>query len=563
MSMNLTTKMIAYFLLVVFVAATGFIYTVWRVGEVANKNVILQETMMPLFIKTTEINYFATVQVANLRGWFITGNPTMLDEWKKASNVSTANEEALDKMSLTEEERKLTADTKALDDKYTTLATNKFVPLIQGGRRDEARKVMIEEMGPAAKALNEQLIEHNKFRVQQINTALDEAVNNAREARTAAIVAAVFAAIAGIAIGFLAARSISCPVNQLAAAARKVASGDLTEQVRVVGQDEISQLAASFNAMVAQLKALIREITVQAEQVAAAAEELTASSAQSSQAANQIATSITEVANSATEQLSAANETSAVTEQMSAGIQQIAASTNQVAAQSAQAADKAKDGTRAVEKAVSQMSLIEDTVTVSAEVVAKLGDRSKEIGQIVDTIAGIAGQTNLLALNAAIEAARAGEQGRGFAVVAEEVRKLAEQSQDAAKKIADLIGEIQGDTDKAVIAMKDGTQEVKTGAEVVAAAGTVFQEIVELVSQGAGQIREISAAVQQMAGGSQQIVGLVRKIDALSKSSAGESQSVSAATEEQLASMEEISSSSEALAKLAQHLQSAAAKFRI
>jgi methyl-accepting chemotaxis protein len=84
-------------------------------------------------------------------------------------------------------------------------------------------------------------------------------------------------------------------------------------------------------------------------------------------------------------------------------------------------------------------------------------------------------------------------------VVAEEVRKLAEQSQDAAKKIAELIGDIQGDTDRAVAAMTDGTREVKTGAEVVTATGEVFREIVELVSQGADRMREISASVQQMA----------------------------------------------------------------
>lgn len=562
MRMNLTMKMVSYFLLVVLVAATGFIYTIWKVDNAADKNVAVKEIFLPMFVKTSEINYYATAQIAFLRGWFLIGDPELLANWKKASDASTANEAELIKMSVTEEERRLSLATKVLDDKYTALA-EKFVALMQAGKRDEAQKLMVEEMGPTAKALNEQVQEHNQFRLKQINTEIDVAVANARQAKTAAVVAALCAAVIGIAIGFFAARSIARPVNQLAAVAEKVAGGDLTGQVTVDRQDEIGQLSASFNTMIAHLKNLIKQINANAEQVAASSEELTASSEQSAQAANQIATSITDVATGATEQMGAANETSAVVEQMSAGIQQMASSANQVAAQSLTAADKARDGGKAVEKAVTQMNHIEATVNASAQVVTKLGERSKEIGQIVDTISGIAGQTNLLALNAAIEAARAGEQGRGFAVVAEEVRKLAEQSQDAAKKIAELINEIQGDTDKAVVAMNDGTREVKTGTEVVNEAGFAFREIVEVVSQVSGQVKEISAATQQMASGSQQIVHSVQNIDHLSKKSAGEAQSVSAATEEQLASMEEIATSSQALAKLAQDLQAAVAIFRI
>ncbi len=359
-------------------------------------------------------------------------------------------------------------------------------------------------------------------------------------------------------------RRMTAQLQVLEAAATRIAGGDISNvELAVNSNDEVGRLAQSFTQMAQNLRSLIRQINANADHVAASAEELTASAEQSAQAANQIATSINGVAGGATEQLAAAEETAAVVGQMSAAIQQVAANANQVAEQSAQAADKAKAGGLAVDRAVNQMAQIENTVNASAQVVAMLGERSKEIGQIVETISGIAGQTNLLALNAAIEAARAGEQGRGFAVVAEEVRKLAEQSQDAAKKIAELIGDIQGDTDRAVAAMNDGTREVKTGAEVVTTTGAVFREIVELVSQGADRMREISAAVQQMAGGSRQIVSSVGMIDALSKSSAGEAQGVSAAAEEQLASMEEIASSSQALAKLAEDLQSAVAQFRL
>lgn len=354
------------------------------------------------------------------------------------------------------------------------------------------------------------------------------------------------------------------PIDVIRQVSDKVADGDLRiEKMNITSQDELGHLASSFEKMTTNMAALIRKIQKDAEQVAAASEELTASAGQSALASNQVASSIADVAAGASEQMGVADEASLVIEQTSADIQQVATNSSQVAAQTAQAADKAQNGGQTLEKAVRQMAQIEETVNTSAQVVSKLGERSKEIGQIVDTISGIAGQTNLLALNAAIEAARAGEQGRGFAVVAEEVRKLAEQSQEAAKKIADLIGEIQEDTESAVIAMNDGTREVKNGADVVNAAGTVFWEIADMVTQVSDQVKEISASIQQIADGSKQLVNSVEKIEDISRKSVDESQSVSAATEEQLASMEEIASSSQALATLAHSLQSEVDKFRI
>ncbi|VBB09064.1 Hypothetical protein LUCI_4350 [Lucifera butyrica] len=364
-------------------------------------------------------------------------------------------------------------------------------------------------------------------------------------------------------ITFIVAKRITKPMAVLAGQVGQVAGGDLTVQAAVEGKDEMAQLAAGFNQMTHNLRDLISKVHGSAEQVAASSEELTASSHESAQASNQVAGSVTEIAQGADSQLTAVQKTSSVVEGMSASIQKAAADANQAVAKSVQAVDKAKDSSISVGKAVDQMKRIETTVNTSAEVVTNLGERSREIGQIVDTIAGIAGQTNLLALNAAIEAARAGEQGRGFAVVAEEVRKLAEQSEEAAKQIAALISEIQGDTAKAVSAMNDGTREVSQGTEIVSHAGGAFREIAELVTQVSNQVTEISAALRQMESGGQQIVASVKAINDLSKKTAAEAETVSAATEEQSASMQEIASASQNLANMAQELQKTINHFRI
>ncbi len=360
------------------------------------------------------------------------------------------------------------------------------------------------------------------------------------------------------------ARGIARPIRQLETAADRIAAGDLSiNRLDITSNDEIGRLGQAFGKMADNLRSLIRQVSQASDQVAASSEELTASAEQTSQAANQVAQVISGVATGTAKQLKAVDDATDVITQMSAGVQQIAANVGAVAATSAESAAAAQAGSKAVEKAVAQMAHIEETVTKSAQVVTKLGERSHEIGQIVDTIAGIAGQTNLLALNAAIEAARAGEQGRGFAVVAEEVRKLAEQSQEAAKLIAGLIGEIRQDTDSAVVAMNDGTREVRTGAEVVDEAGRTFREIFTAVSDLSGQMREISAAVQELAAGSQRIVASVQAIDAVSKETSDQTESVSAATEEQSATMEEIASSSQALAKMAAELTQAVSRFRL
>lgn len=359
-------------------------------------------------------------------------------------------------------------------------------------------------------------------------------------------------------------RSITVPLAGIIAICQDFARGDFRDKQSITARrDEIGQLADTLAATRSSLQILFQQIHQTVEQVSSSSEELTASADQVAQTANNVAASVIEVAGDLQNQLTCSTAAATAIDQMAANAEQIAANAQAAAGSSSQSVQQAEQGKLSLNHSIEQMGKIEQTTTAVADVVAKLGNRSREIGQIVDTISGIAGQTNLLALNAAIEAARAGEQGRGFAVVAEEVRKLAEQSQEAAKQIASLIGEIQSDTEKAVTDMQTGTAEVRQGVESVNASGQAFQIILQSIEQVSVQIGEIAQAVSQMVGNITEVRRSAQESETLSKNASSQSQAITAATEQQLASMQEIAAASNALARLGETLQTEVQKFQI
>ena len=562
MSLTIGKKITGAFLVVIALVAILSVFTYYEVGEL---NVSYQK-MNRANMQKVELAQGIAVDVANeavaMRRYNFTGDPAdipIFNDYRKQADEKIKMLESIIKSDAT---KALLQTVKKEKANYESIAERSF----EAKKTNNAEQVVVY-MGQAGAPFRATMAAAQEI-VKQINEFVktEEAANNASasQMQMTLLFVNIFVAAISLAISFFISRSISRPTRELAQAAAAIADGDLSiKDVEVQSADEIGQLASSFNRMKANLRAVIRTVSSSSELVAASSEELTASADQSAQAANQVAGSICSVAEGSSHQLEAVESASAVVGQMSANLQQAAASANAVASKSIKATEKATEGGKSVATAVAQMTSIQESVNSSAQVVAKLGERSKEIGQIVSTISGIAGQTNLLALNAAIEAARAGEQGRGFAVVAEEVRKLAEQSQEAAKRIAELIGAIQIDTDQAVVAMATGTTEVKIGAEVVNAAGLAFREIENLVIDVTEQIKGITVTMQQMAGGSQKIVSSMKEIDRLSKTAVEEAETVSAATEEQSASMQEIASSSQGLANMAQDLHEAVSRFRI
>ena len=207
------------------------------------------------------------------------------------------------------------------------------------------------------------------------------------------------------------------------------------------------------------------------------------------------------------------------------------------------------------------MQSIQTSVATTSELVTNLGERSKEIGQIVEVITSIADQTNLLALNASIEAARAGEHGRGFAVVAGEVSKLAEQSKKSADQIAILISHIQSDTHEAVQSMNKGTGEVEEGSIVITEAGQAFGRILASINLVSRKIAEVSTSAKQMAGTAQEVDASVDSLAEIAQKTSANAQTVAGASEEQLATMQDIAVSAASLNRLAEELQLELKKF--
>lgn len=563
MKKSLTIQMIMSFLIVVAVAMAGFSISIYNINSLAHDVEGVKEIELKKLSIANDISYNSIDKVALVRGYFLTRQEFLLDIYNADKESSDSLKDDLISMASSKDEIRIVNSVHDLDELYNTIVDTRIFPLIRAGENDKVLEIMGSELNDVTNDLVAALKEYKEYSNQMIENSFERAISKSKLTVFISIASAVLSAILGIIIGYVSSKRISKPLKHVTDIAIKVANGDLTVTTHIDRQDEIGILASSFDKMTLDLKKLINQIGINSEQVAASSEELTASASQSALASIQVADSISDVAEGAIEQLKASNNATAVVEEISASIEEISASVQEVAEKSQATSDRAKTGGDSVDKAIKQMSVIEVTVNESSELVTRLGHRSNEIGQIIDTISNIANQTNLLALNAAIEAARAGEQGKGFAVVAEEVRKLAEQSQESAQEISKLVTEIQSDTNNAVVAMKEGTKEVKIGAKVVSEAGVSFEEIANMVEFVSTQISEISIAVDQVASGSEVIVSSVRDIDTLSRKTSEESETVSAATEEQSASMDEIAESSQMLSKLSEELRTSISKFRV
>ena len=416
-----------------------------------------------------------------------------------------------------EAERDLLNTLKANVTTYLAIV-NQMIALVDKDQQQDAIDLLTSRLAPQGTVLNQSLEDLIVFNQNGVEAAADSAAQMYSSAQWIVGLIIVFALIATLLLAWLLTRSITAPLGQALIVARTIAGGDLSQPITVDGKDEPAQLLTALATMQTQLQGTIRGISESAQQLASAAEEMSSVMEQSTRGLQAQNDEIEQAATAVTE--------------MSAAVDEVAG--NAVSsAEASQASDEdSKHGHYQISETISSIQNLVDEVLGASNKAEGLAVQAQDISKVLEVIRGIAGQTNLLALNAAIEAARAGEAGRGFAVVADEVRSLAQRTQDSTEEIEQMITGIQRGTQDTVDALNSSAEHAGQTLQRANGAGNALEKITAAISQISQRNLVIASAAEQQALVARDVDRSLVNIRDLSTQTAAGATQTSAASQE-------------------------------
>ena len=393
-----------------------------------------------------------------------------------------------------------------------------MVDLIDKDQQQDAIDLLNNRLAPQGTLLTQSLEKLIVFNQNGVEAAADSAAQMYSSAQWVVGLIIVIALIATLLLAWLLTRSITAPLSQALSVARTIAAGDLSQPINVSGNDEPAQLLVALATMQTQLQTTIRGISESAQQLASAAEEMSSVVEQSTRGLQAQNDEIEQAATAVT--------------QMSAAVDEVAG--NAVSsAEASQASDEdSKHGHYQISETISSIQNLVDEVLGASNKAEGLAVQAQDISKVLEVIRGIAGQTNLLALNAAIEAARAGEAGRGFAVVADEVRSLAQRTQDSTEEIEQMITGIQQGTQDTVGALNSSAEHAGQTLQRANSAGSALEKITAAISQISQRNLVIASAAEQQALVAREVDRSLVNIRDLSTQTAAGATQTSAASQE-------------------------------
>ncbi|MCZ8539937.1 methyl-accepting chemotaxis protein [Psychrobacillus psychrodurans] len=524
-------------------------------------NVDIKEQMM--------VNQIATeiAQLANAeQSYIITGKSNYMASYRKYKDSTITNIKELYKTyeNRPEELQKI----QSIDQFFTTYLqySDRVISIRDEKGIESAQKLVNTGNGKTAMnyvdvhiaAMNELLEKNNANQI-----ALLKKENNT--SLMIFIALTVFSVVLTLSFGIFLFFSIKRSTNAINRSILDIAQagGDLTRRVKVRSKDEFSEIANSTNILITSIADLVRRVRELTVNVSASGQELMASSDETALTIQSIADSTNEIAagsdqtlRSMTEAIQKMNSLEEATRYLNNDAQSVKEATDHMI-------EAAQKGGESVQHSSNVMMSIEETMANTTQTVESLGTKSTEITSIIKTITAIAEQTNLLALNAAIEAARAGEHGRGFAVVADEVRKLAEQSQKAAKEVTGIVTSIQSEVTSIVKQNHEGVESVIRGVEVANETNASLDQIMNQTNETISIIDKMVKQIEETLNFSQEVAASFIEVTQIAENTASNTETSAAAAEQGSAAMQEINASAVELSHQADELSKVVNEFKL